>query len=69
MNNCPKYYTCIFIIFMFRKTNLYLAVPKWIEMLQSGLKCYINVAQKNVTTTNAMLKSLDIMSLRYIYIF
>ena len=54
---------------MFRKTNLYLAVPKWIEMLQSGLKCYINVAQKNVTTTNAMLKSLDIMSLRYIYIY
>ena len=38
-------------------------------MLQSGLKCYINVAQKNVTTTNAMLKSLDIMSLRYIYIY
>ena len=63
MNNCPKDYICIFIVFMFKKTKTY------IQPCQSGWKCYNNVAQKNVTTTNDMLKNLDIMSLRYIYIY
>ena len=62
MSNCLKDYICIFISFVFKKTHLNLARQKWIKMPLMWLN-------KSVRTINIILKILDFMSLRSLYMF